>query len=553
MENRPTDNKTKAQGRSDLFQGLSSIRKKILVIMMAVSTAALVVACIAFALIETHSFRQTMVRDLSTLTEVIAYNSTASLMFSDPVDAGVTLKTLQAKPAVKAGWLFNTDGILLAEYLKPGVSAMPTPPPPEQDLHLFTEDGLVVNRRIFVNEGYIGGIILLSGLEEMQSILRRNVLTMIGVLIGSFMLTYFLSSRLLRVISSPISELVSVARGVSQDRNYAVRAEKYREDEIGVLFDAFNSMLETVQKREIDLVEAKQEAEASAQESQDLLATMGQINLELELEVRKRKRIEDELKQHRAQLEQAVKKRTLQLTEANLRLEQEIEEKRLAEENIRKALEEKVVLLGEIHHRVKNNLQIIASLLQMSKSRARTSEASEQLGEAHAKIFTMALIHSQLYQNERFDEVNMERHVKELFSHLASLYGRKSHIAARIFISGLRLPVTQAIPCALVLNELVSNAFKYAFAGKETGSLVISMKQDGNGTIGIQVEDNGVGIPEEIDVDHTSSLGFKLVRNIVRHQLGGTFHIDRRLGTRVHIEFPVSREDAFHAQDPSRR
>ncbi len=552
MERPPTDNFAESRRLKTWFQDLS-IKKKLLVIIMAVSIAALTVASTAFAVIEIRSFRQSMVRDLSTLAEVIGYNSSASLMFSDPVDAGVTLKTLQAKPAVRASWLFNQDGSLLAEYRKQGDPAKYTPKPPLQDLHRFTRESLVVHRRIFIEDQHIGGIILESGLEEMQTLRRRNILTMIGVLLGSFLLTYFISSRLLRLISDPISNLALVARGVSKNRDYGLRAEKHRKDEVGVLFDAFNSMLDTVQKRERDLVEARQEAEASARESQDLLGTMEQINLELELEVRKREVIEDQLKQHRTQLEQTVKKRTSQLTEANLKLRQEIEEKHSAEENIRKALEEKVVLLGEIHHRVKNNLQIIASLLEMSKSRARSPEAAEQLGEAHAKVFTMALIHSQLYRNERFDEVNMERHVRELFSHLESLYGKENPVVVQISISNLHLPVTQAIPCALVLNELISNAFKYAFSGKETGAILISMKQNGDGMIGMEVADNGAGIPEEIDIEHATSLGLKLVRNIVNHQLRGTLHIHRRPGTRVLIRFPVSAEESFNAQDPSRR
>jgi two-component sensor histidine kinase len=316
-----------------------------------------------------------------------------------------------------------------------------------------------------------------------------------------------------------------------------VRAEKNRKDEIGVLFNAFNNMLETVQRREEQLVQAKQKAEDSALEARELLAGISRMNADLEQEVMKRRRMENELKQHRAQLELTVENRTAQLTETNLRLQREVEEK--------------VVLLGEVHHRVKNNLQIIASLLEMSKSRVRSPEAAEQLGEAHGKIFTMALIHSQLYQNERFDEIDMERHARELFTHLASLYGRKKPASARIMINGLRLPVTQAIPCALVLNELVSNAFKYAFDGSREGHVKISMEQKTDGTVELEVADDGPGIPPHIDILQAQSLGLKLVRNIVNHQLKGSLDFGRGPGARVLITFPVFREAAFDAQDSS--
>jgi two-component sensor histidine kinase len=275
------------------------------------------------------------------------------------------------------------------------------------------------------------------------------------------------------------------------------------------------------------------------------------VNLELEREVRERKQIEAELMNHRTQLEHLVERRTSQLTEANLHLQQEIEERRRAEEDIRRALEEKVVLLGEIHHRVKNNLQIVASLLEMSRHRARTPEAAEQLGEAHAKIFTMALIHSQLYRNDRFDEVSMERHARELFSHLSNLYG-KAGIEARFDIPDLRLPVTQAIPCALILNELISNAFKYASHGGNGATLRVSMTEWKRDAIRLEVRDNGPGIPEEVDIERTNSLGLKLVRNLVMHQLRGTLHIDGRPGTRVQITFPAAGEEMAHAKDSAR-
>ncbi len=547
MERLPADNGKRPTRKRAWFRDLS-IKRKLLLIMMAVSIAALTFASTAFVIIEVSSFRQTMVRHLSALAEVVGYNSSASLVFSDSTDAGAVLKTLQAKPDVRAAWLFDAQGTLLAGYLKDGDPAMPTPAPPERDLHMFNGDGLVVNHRIFLNEQDIGGIVIISGLEEMKSILRRNLLTMLAVTLGALLLIYFLSTRLLRLISGPISKLALVARGVSEDRNYGIRAEKYAKDEIGLLYDAFNSMLDTVQERESDLVAAKKEAEASAGKSRDLLAAMTRINSELEMEVAKRKQIEAELRQHRAELELTVDTRTAQLTEANLRLEKEVEEKRRAEENMRKALEEKLVLLGEIHHRVKNNLQIIASLLEMSKSRARTPEAAEQLGDAHGKIFTMALIHSQLYQDDRFNDVNMERHAKELFSHLSGLYSREKPIAAGINISGLRLPVTQAIPCALILNELISNVCKHAFDPQTRGTLFISMEHKKEGMVEMEVTDDGAGIPEEIDIDNTQSLGLKLVRNIARHQLRGTLHIDGRSGTRVRISFP-SWKDSAYAQD----
>ncbi len=525
------------------FQDLS-IKKKLLIIMMLITTAALSMACAAFVFIEIQSFKHTMVRDLSALVEVIGHNSSASLLFSDRADAQEALRSLEAKPSVAAAWLFSADGRLLARYARDASFHASHPDPPADDLHRFDPDRLSIHRVIRLNGQDIGSMVLVSDLRTMHLILKRNILTLMCVLLASFLLAYALSSRLRRVISEPVTELARAARRVSREKDYALRVKKHGSDEIGALFEAFNAMLEEIHKRDAELVASKRMADTSALEAGDLLASMEQINLELEREVRERRQIEEELKHHRTQLEHLVERRTEQLTHANLQLHQEIEEKGVAEKNIRQALEEKVVLLGEVHHRVKNNLQIVASLLEMSRHRARTPEAAEQLGEAHAKIFTMALIHSQLYRNDRFDEVNMERHARELFAHLSNLYSKNTMVTARIHMSDLRLPVTQAIPCALILNELLSNAFKYAFDGRDSGDMLISMARDDQDVIHLSVQDDGAGMPQDIDVERTNSLGLKLVRNLVVHQLKGTLSIEGQPGTRVHISFRIPREEA---------
>ncbi len=551
MESMTGDDRERRRIASSRFQNLS-IRRKLLVVSMAVCTIGLTLACTAFVFIEIHSFKRTLVRDMSALAEVVGQNAAAALLFSDRADAEETLHSLEAKPSALAAWLFSSDGSVLAHYARDPAAEVAAPDPPEENLTRFTENRLFVQRLITFDDRRIGGICLVTSLETMRALLRRNSVTIAVVLVVSFVLTSLLSSRLRRAISDPVSDLARVAGRVSREKDYAIRAEKHGQDEIGALFDAFNEMLGEIQRRDRELVQAKGAAEAAAKEAEDLLSAMEQVNLELAREVRERKQVEAELKRHRTHLEQLVEERTAQLTRANVHLQEEVVERRQAEESARSALEEKVVLLGEIHHRVKNNLQIVASLLEMSRHRARTPEAAKQLEEAHAKIFTMALIHSQLYRNERFDEVDMERHVRELSGHLASLFCRDNAVVPQIRVSDLRLPVTQAIPCALVLNELISNAFKYAFDGRDSGNLVISIRREDRGEIHMEVIDDGSGIPENVDIDHADSLGLKLVRNLVRYQLKGTLRLDRLQGTRVHIVFRVPEEDLPDAKNSAR-
>jgi len=150
----------------------------------------------------------------------------------------------------------------------------------------------------------------------------------------------------------------------------------------------------------------------------------------------------------------------------------------------------------------------------------------------------MALIHSQLYENDRFDNIDMERHVHKLMNHLSQVYkGSGGRITTMIKPSEIYLSVNQAIPCALVLNELIANAFKHAFKEREEGTIHISINNPIGDTVQISVKDDGSGISEDVDLSNPTGLGLKLARHLVIGQLKGEirFYIDN--GTEFQIEF----------------
>ncbi|MGR3293959.1 MAG: PAS domain-containing sensor histidine kinase [Candidatus Scalindua sp.] len=215
-----------------------------------------------------------------------------------------------------------------------------------------------------------------------------------------------------------------------------------------------------------------------------------------------------------------------------------------AEEQIKASLTEKEVLLDEVHHRVKNNLQIISSLLDMSSMQTQNQETIKLFAESRSRVESMALIHSQLYESERFDEINMQMHIQELSGNLLNIYSKEKTIALEIQSANVYLPVTLAVPCALVLNELISNSMKHAYRDGQQGTISISMQQSNDGTTLLKVKDTGVGIPVEIDIERTKSLGLKLVRNIVYKQLNGTMKIVRNKGTELTVEFKHSKGDS---------
>jgi len=250
------------------------------------------------------------------------------------------------------------------------------------------------------------------------------------------------------------------------------------------------------------------------------------------------KESEQALQRSRDELEVRVEKRTAELASAINDLNVEINERQRTESQMLATIREKDILIKEVHHRVKNNLQIVASLLDMSRRRARHPETVDSLAEAHAKIFTMSLIHTQLYQSDRFDEINMDRYLQNLISHLTQLYSHDTPVRTVIDAAGMFLSVTQAIPCALALNELISNALKYAFNGHKDGLISIRMqKKAPDGFVRVSVQDNGCGIPDSLDIENTDTLGFKLVRNLILKQLKGRMEVQNRHGTQIDIEF----------------
>lgn len=215
----------------------------------------------------------------------------------------------------------------------------------------------------------------------------------------------------------------------------------------------------------------------------------------------------------------------------------DISRRKEAEARMAASLREKVVLLDEVHHRVKNNLQIISSLLDMASMRVADSRSVDLIDDVRSKIYTMAIIHNFLYRSERFDRVDMYSCILEIMTYLSRLYNSPG-IRVSVDEFSLFLTIEKAIPFALVINEIVSNAYKYAFAGMEDGEITVRVRVSAEGGIRMTIRDNGVGIPDGVHIDNTDSMGFKVIRNLVRDQLRGTLTVERERGTGVIIECP---------------
>jgi PAS domain S-box-containing protein len=219
----------------------------------------------------------------------------------------------------------------------------------------------------------------------------------------------------------------------------------------------------------------------------------------------------------------------------------DITERKKAEERINASLNEKEVLLQEIHHRVKNNLQVMSSLLKLQSGYIKDERYAEMLKESQNRVKTMALIHEKLYQSEDLARIDLGGYIKSLVRGLFSAYGAEAgRIALRTEVEDISLGVDYAMPCGLVINELVSNSLKHAFPDGKKGEIKIAMRPIGRNEVELVVSDNGIGIPASLDFRNAESLGLRLVSMLAEDQLGGQVELDRTCGTRFEIRFGVA-------------
>jgi len=427
--------------------------------------------------------RQSLTRRIETLAEIIGQNSTAALIFDDPSNAAEILSALRTESHIVSASIYTENDRLFAKYYRhlPGSS----PVQPEPDGYRFDDDHLILFRSILLDGDRIGSIFIQTDLKEMQDRLQRYVGIVVLFVLISSLVAFLVGSRLRDLISTPILRLADTMREVSEEKNYSARADKQTDDEIGVLIDGFNAMLTQIQDRDAALQLARDELALRAQE--------------LQVELLERERIEAQIKA---------------------------------------SLQEKEVLLKEIHHRVKNNLQVISSLLDLQASHIHDERAIEMFRDSQNRVSSMGLIHERLYQAEDLARIDFADYIRDLANNLFYSYSVDAALVTlATHVDDVVLDVDRGIPCGLIINELVSNSLKYAFPNGKKGEIHINLHHQ-NDRLFLVVRDNGVGIPDGIDLQHTPSLGLKLVNTLVR-QLKGELLVMRQGGTEFRISFAV--------------
>ncbi len=217
-------------------------------------------------------------------------------------------------------------------------------------------------------------------------------------------------------------------------------------------------------------------------------------------------------------------------------VKEDITERKEVEKKLKESLNEKEILLKEIHHRVKNNLAVVSGLLDLQAMSIPEEHIRFLFTECQNRIHSIALIHTKLYQSDNLGFIDFGEYLESLSSDLLSMYGNIG-IGIEVECPGILVDLDTAIPLGLIVNELMTNAMKYAFPGNNSGTIRVVLDQKSDSLIELNISDNGIGLPEDFDFDSLESLGLQLVTSLT-NQIDGTFSYHRDTGSRFEIIFP---------------
>jgi two-component system sensor histidine kinase/response regulator len=434
-----------------------SIKQKLNAIAVGTTGAALVFAFIAFFAYDTIRTRQNIARNLSMMTEMVGNNSTAALTFKDQKSADEALAIFSANPHVRRAAIYNVRGDVFAAYSAKGVSKGNLPIRPSAVAPAFSSDRLIVAQRVILENEVLGLIYVESDLTELTEVRQNDIWTLLIALVAALLIAFVISSRLQRLISRPLLKLAETAKAVSTDKNFAIRAGKSGNDEVGMVIDGFNEMLEQIEARD------------------------------------------EQLRRHRDDLEQTVETRTLELRNMNA-------EMKVAKERAEEASRAKSEFLANMSHEIRTPLNGIIGMTELSLDTPLSDEQQEYLNMVKTSADALLTVINDVLDFSKVEAGKLEIDSVD-FSLRDCIDSAVRPLALRAHQKNLELAtdIGNGLPDGLigdsgrvrqVLVNLVGNAIKFT----DSGEVVVHVNADSRFDDGIVlhfvVRDTGIGIPE---------------------------------------------------------
>ncbi len=583
----------------NVFKNLS-IKAKLVVIILVVTTTVLSLGFTYIFIYDVKSLKNNLVNLSIMNARLVGGHCVTPLIFGDQYGAREVLSTIQNFPQLLYACVYDTNGNIFAEFGTIDRKAMIESEFVREE-SLFKSGFLHIFQPIIYKGERYGSIYMRVSAEKVKNTIRKDLVTIFFLLGALVLFAYMMALRLQQTISRPILELAEVTKRISGKADYSVQIKRLGRDEIGILYEEFNNMIKQIQIREAE----RDRAEAALRDSERKFRTISSAAQDAIIMIDSKGRVtywnraaerifgysakevrrRDIYKliippRHRTNLKNRLNmlfgekadypegkvleleciKKNGELLPVELSLScivlkgklntisiiRDISERKKAEERIRRDLREKEVMLKEIHHRVKNNLQVICSLLSLQARYIKDRQSLSMFEESRTRVRSMALVHEKLYRSANLSEIDFNSYVESLVRELYRTYHvDPMRIDFNIEVEDVKLGVNLAVPCGLIINELVSNALKHAFPARarRSGKISIRFGRIEGGELELVVCDNGVGFPEGFDSKRSDSLGLHLVKILVEDQLDGRIEIDSKSGCEFRIIFREKGED----------
>ncbi len=477
------------------------LRNKMVVLVLGITAITLLLSGGLWIYFDLEDFKKDRMQHWSILAGTVGRNARVAVMFGDQKSAEGILSSLKRDPQILSAALFDSEGREIAHYIQE--QAGNYRPPTSRDLgsHLFP-DHVEILEPITMKTDQVGTIYLHSSLAEIGQRLVNNVFILTVIWAATLGVAFLLIWKIQALVTQPILTLAETVMQLSRKPDYAVRVPYESDDEIGVLCRGFNTMIR-------------------------------------QLEIR-----EKELTEYRDHLEDQVQQRTADLRKTNVQLVHEINERQRTENRLQVSLKEKEILLKEINHRTKNNMQILSSLLWLQSQDIQDPDVAEKFRECTQRIRAMALVHEKIFNAPDLTGIEFGDYLQSLFQEQLHSFGiTADRISFHPETDHLVLALNPGMYLGLIINELISNSLKHAFPDHRNGEIRLSLKLAEDNCFELIYTDDGIGLPEHFEHNRSRTLGFRLIQQLVEHQLNGELIFQSRNPLVIIIRFHKSGEE----------